>query len=220
VLAGPAGGQASTESSARVDRQQVKELHFITPFANLGSIDQHGILCHDLAVQLPKVPESIAMNSVQERRAQVTVPQGLRLHQYANLYFNARNPMLYCRLDRLPKIGVVSVSAQVLDLPDVVVTDRNAAANFVRFNDTNDGLRVLDHELVYARYWTDSSYSVFEADRRKKAICAEVLVPAKVPREYVRGVYVCSDDAKAMCESMNMRLKFKVNGYVFFRGEP
>jgi hypothetical protein len=209
-----------SKPGARVDRTDVKELHFITPFSNLASIDARGILCHEAAQQLDRKPESIAMSSVQERRASVTVPKGLRLHQYANLYFNARNPMLYCRLNRLPAIGVVSVSAQVLDRPDVVVTDRNAAATYARFSDSVEGIRVLDRDLVYARFWTGAEYNVFEADRRKKAICAEVLVPGRVPREYIRGVYVCSDEAKATAGGMGLGLKFKVNRYMFFRGEP
>lgn len=75
--------------------QRVVRLHCIMPIANLSSIMQYGILSYDRAAKLRH--HSVAMQPVQERRDGKAVPQGLRLHQYANLYFDARNPMLFKR---------------------------------------------------------------------------------------------------------------------------
>jgi len=78
----------------------------------------------------------------------------------------------------------------VLDLPGVVVTDRNAAADLCLFSAPPEGLERLDFELVFARYWTHSGDPV--AERYHKAVkCAEVLVPDCVEPRYIRGVY-CS----------------------------
>ncbi len=54
------------------------------------------------------------------------------MHSYANLYFDARNPMMYCLLDQ-PDLIVVRVSSEVLDIPNSVVTDGNAASGVTRF---------------------------------------------------------------------------------------
>jgi hypothetical protein len=87
---------------------RVTELHCIMPIANLPSVVAHGILSYESAARLQHA--SVAMQPVQDRRDQRRVPQGLRLHQYANLYFNARNPMLYKRLDESGSLRVLRVS--------------------------------------------------------------------------------------------------------------
>ena len=72
-------------------------LYNIMPFRNISSVLSLGILSNFLAEKLPHV--SVAMNEVQSRRDKVNVPNGMPLHQYANLYFDARNPMMYKRQD-------------------------------------------------------------------------------------------------------------------------
>ena len=69
--------------------KRVTELHCIMPIRNIPSVVAHGILSHESAGKL--MHHSVAMQPMQERRDVKTVPGGLRLHQYANLYFHARN---------------------------------------------------------------------------------------------------------------------------------
>src|SRR5262245_16376391 len=76
---------------------RVAELHCIMPMANIASVLEHGILSYERAARLQH--HSVAMQPVQDRRDRKQVPGGLKLHQYANLYFHARNPMLYKRKD-------------------------------------------------------------------------------------------------------------------------
>jgi len=78
-----------------MDVSDVKELHYITPMGNLPSIFQRGILSNYLVEKLPH--SSVAKQEVQEIRASVRVPSGRPLHEYVNLYFNARNAMMYKR---------------------------------------------------------------------------------------------------------------------------
>src|SRR5882762_2627504 len=96
-------------------RGDLREVHFISPIANLESIRARGILSHRHTETIPH--ESIAMPEVQDRRAKVVVPGGRPLHEYANLYVNARNPMLYKRSPEYAKIVVLRISASVIDLP-------------------------------------------------------------------------------------------------------
>jgi hypothetical protein len=74
----------------------------------------HGILSHEQAGRLPH--HSVAMQPVQDRRDQKHVPGGVKLHQYANLYFHARNPMLHKRLSEVDGLSVLRVSTEVLAL--------------------------------------------------------------------------------------------------------
>lgn len=63
---------------------RVTELHCIMPIGNITSVQQNGILSHELAAKLPH--HSVAMQVIQDKRDQKSVPGGLKLHQYANLY--------------------------------------------------------------------------------------------------------------------------------------
>src|SRR6059058_51720 len=91
--------------------QRVREFQCIMPLANIPSVLERGILSHNRASKIEH--ESAAMEEIQERRDRKGVPGGLRLHQYANLYFHARNPMLYKRKDQVSELCVLQVSTQV-----------------------------------------------------------------------------------------------------------
>src|SRR5881296_892045 len=107
-----------------MNRADVTELHYITAIANLPSILRHGILSHTLADEL--VHDSVAMPEIQERRRNKQIPGAGMLHEYANVYLDAHNPMLSkCR--RLnDEICVLRIDPQIFDLDGVIVTDRNA----------------------------------------------------------------------------------------------
>lgn len=177
-------------------RARVQELHFICPFETVPSVLRFGILCK--SEQRRRFPDarSIADPEVQELRASKVIPGGGRLHGYANLYFDSHNAML-SRLRHLnDTIAIIRVDDQVLDLPDVIVTDRNAAAGDVIFRPAESGLGALNEEDVYKVWWSG------DRDSRQKR-CAEVLVPRRVPPEYIRGAYVrtqrCRAELAALC---------------------
>ncbi len=67
-------------------------LYNIQAIENIPSIMKRGLLSNERAKKIGHV--SIAMNEVQKRRELVRIPNGLKLHQYANLYFDPWNPML------------------------------------------------------------------------------------------------------------------------------
>jgi hypothetical protein len=75
-----------------MNRDDITELHFIAPITNVPSIMQHGILSHKLSGQIHH--HSVAMPEIQERRKNKQIPGARTLHDYANLYFDAHNPML------------------------------------------------------------------------------------------------------------------------------
>jgi len=195
-----------------MERTDLPELHFITPIQNLASILQHGILSHRRAEQLPH--DSVANAEVQDRRQVKMVPGGRPLHEYVNLYLCARNPMMFLRQDAHPQLCVLRVSTGVLDLPGVVVTDGNAASGPTAFYPSPAGLAYLDAGLIFAVYWTDPDPIV--QTRKKRAKCAEVLVPDRVDPQLILGAYVSSSDAGRTLQVAAPDLNLTVNAHLFF----
>lgn len=59
-------------------RDDLEELHYITPINNIPSILQHGILSHKRADRMDH--ETVALQEVQDRRKDKRLPTGKRLH--------------------------------------------------------------------------------------------------------------------------------------------
>src|SRR5438874_1863979 len=134
-------------------RDELEELHFITHVDNLSSILEHGILSHRRVREIEHV--SVAMQEIQDRRAVVVVPGGRPLHEYANLYINARNKMMYklhCT-NRCRGVCIVRVEVAVLDLPGVVIADMNASSDYVAFRPAPQGLQFVTRDRVFAQSW-------------------------------------------------------------------
>ena len=191
----------------------ISELQYITHISNLKSILEHGILCHREARKHDH--ESVADEEVQGKRAKKIVPGGLPLHQYANLYINARNPMLYrnCQEYSSQKICVLRIGRNVLFLPNVVISDGNAASNYTAFGSVPDGFRKMDKALVFAKYWKDDDLII--QYKKTRAICAEVLVPQRIDASYITGVY-CVAGLEALLKVKDLQIPIKVNQDLFF----
>ncbi len=193
-------------------RAQLHELHYLTPIKNVLSILERGILSHVRAEALPH--RSIAMAEIQDRRASVVIPgTGKKLHEYANLYICGRNPMLFKR--RREEICVLAVSADALDLPGAIVTDQNAATNWVSFRSGASGLSHVSMERTFAEDWRDDS--PIEYWRKKAAKCAEVLVPDQVDAGYILRAYVGDEQAKLLFEQLQTSLTVTIDEHLFFR---
>lgn len=197
-----------------MERDEVKELHFITSIANLDSILRRGILSHDGASRIGH--RSVALEDVQDRRRGRSVPNGGRLHSYANLYFHARNPMMYYLVHHgHDDLVVIRVSHAVLDLPDTVLTDGNAASAGTRFYSSPGGLVNLNSELIFARYWTDANY--WPDQEKKRSRNAEVLVPSLISSGYIQGCYVDTPSKQVFCRRLNNLPVVALHREIFFR---
>jgi hypothetical protein len=192
---------------------RVTEFHNIMPLENLRSVLRHGILSHERARKLTH--SDISLPDIQERRERIKVPGGRFLHQYANLYFHARNPMMFRRQDEANDICVLRVSTLVLNLPGTVITDRNASADFVRFLALGS-LNQLPLERIYAEDWRHPN-NLLEFQKHKKQKCAEVLVPDVVLPEYITGIYVVRKKIKSKLVKSEFPLPIKIHPNLFFR---
>ncbi len=196
-----------------MNRAGLEELHYIAHFNNLPSILQVGILCHTKAAALN--PTSVASQDVQNRRAGRGVPRGRRLHDYANLYFTARNPMMYVLRSQHADLAVLTVDTTVLDIPGTVLADGNAASDATAFYESPGGLGNLDEDAIFATDWTDQD--LFEYWYKKRVKCAEVLVPDEVQPDFIIGAYVSSQGNLARFGALGLGINASVNTSLFFR---
>lgn len=197
---------------SRMEREELAELHYIAPMGNVRSVLERGILSNQAARGIPHA--SIAMPEIQERRASVRVPNGLHLHDYANLYLTARNPMLYKRRTEHPKLCVLRVDVSVLDLDGVVISDGNASSDYVRFEAAPEGLAIVDAALTFAPSW--DSLNAVEYYRRKSAKCAEVLVPHQVDPALISGAYVSCEESRVNLAELAPGLHSRLKPALFF----
>ncbi len=193
---------------------QLKELYYITPISNLQSILKNGILSYNLAKRIHHV--SLAHKDVQNRRENKRLPNGKPLHDYANLYICARNPMLFylSKNENLAEVCVLGISIDVIMLKDVVISDRNAARMEARFAPAPDGLKIVDNEKTFAKYWTNEDYLIAQDLKARK--CAEVLVPYKIKSEFITEIYVSCEKAKATLKSQGFNMPIKIDDFLFF----
>lgn len=193
--------------------RRVTEFHYIVPMENVSSVIQHGILSYERAAKLTH--HSVAMQPVQDRRDQKQVPGGITLHQYANLYFHARNPMLYKRLNDVNRLCVLRVSTRVLDGDGTVITDQNAASDYVRFLDPSQW-QLLALDDIFAMDWRHPNDPI-AFWRHKSRKCAEVLVPRRIAPEFLTGAYVVDNAAAVRPQGLEFGLPVEIDSVLFFR---
>ena len=190
-----------------------KSFYNIMPVENIPSVIRNGILSFYETKNIEH--SSVAMNEVQLRREMVKIPNGEKLHSYANLYFTYHNPMLYKRKDNAEELCVLAVSLDVLNIEGCVVTDQNAATDLVRFYEPKDGIDKIDFKKVFQQSWTHNDY--YEQKLHKAIKCAEVLIPNSIPYEYIKGAYVVSEDVKNKMIDLGFDKKIVVESKVFYR---
>ena len=80
------------------------------------------------------------------------------------------------------------MSTQVLEIDRVVISDQNAASDYVRFLHPRQW-QMLDFDAIYAMDWRhpDDPNAYWRHSAKK---CAEVLVPHRVDPQFIIGAHV------------------------------
>jgi len=189
-----------------------KYCYNLMPIENIPSVISHGILCFEKASLQDHT--SVALEGVQDRRALVHIPNGLELHQYANLYMDYHNPMLYRRQDEAMHICVLAIDISVLEINGCIMTDGNAAAELTKFFSPEDGIQNIPFDIVFERDWNKEDY--YEKLHHKRQKCAEILIPNFIPYDYVKGAYVLNEDVKKSMVQLGFDKKIVVEPSVFY----
>ena len=123
--------------------------------------------------------------------------------------------MLYKKKDQAEDLCILAISCSVLDTDGCIVTDRNAATDLVKFYSSIEGIRQIDFEKVFSKYWIHED--PYEQNNHKAIKCAEVLIPFKVPYNEIIGACVVSESAKQKLLKTGFDQKILVNPKVFYR---
>jgi len=169
----------------------IKELYYITHIDNLPSILTKGILAHRV-VEEENVPFTpIYAKVIVERRAERKVSGDKTLWDFANLYFQPRNPMLYKVTHDKPlnEVVVLGVRRDVMKSRGAFITDGNAASSPTRIIPSCQA-KDLWKDIganTEIEWWN-------EEDGSKRRIMAECLVPERIPPDCIETIYTADLD--------------------------
>lgn len=190
-----ASDQSSKEVLEMLRKIGIEGLFYITHFDNVFSILENGILSHSLIERERISHKSIYNGSVIDRRANRVVSSEKTLWDFANLYFQPRNAMLYSLVNGerglKDELAILCIKPNILTRETVFVTDGNAASQDSQvFHIKNDKtiLKIIRNQADNDWWKRD--------DGSKRKIMAECLVPNKVAPSYIQSIYVASDAAR------------------------
>lgn len=168
---------------------EIKGLYYITHIENLPSILSKGILSHR-QVEDRNVPyKAIYDTEIVGNRKHKTTPDGRSLWEFANVYFQPRNPMLFRVVHEKNRneIVVVGLQPRVLEMPGSYITNGNAANNATDFFPFKEGIKDINKiwDVINSEWWN-------AVDGSKRKIMAECLVPTVIPPDFIHSVYVAS----------------------------
>jgi O-acetyl-ADP-ribose deacetylase (regulator of RNase III) len=178
----------------------IKELYYITHINNLPSILRDGIFSHRLIEQKGISYTPIYDKQIVERRSGKSVTSNKTLWDYANLYYQARNPMLYRVVHEKPlsEVAVIGIRRDVMNQTGVYLTDGNAASSTTSFVLKEKGqslFKGIAENTQGIEWWS-------EADGSKRRIMAECLVPDTIQPEYIQTIYVANLDVQRQVKQL------------------
>jgi len=209
--------QQSVPARQKPSREpEVLSLYYITHINNIRSILTEGILSHSLIEQRQIQFTPIYDTAIVSRRRERLVQGDKSLWDFANMYFQPRNPMLYRVLHEKNSedIAVLGISPSVLQTSGALVSLGNAAAGETQILPSDEGRKELE------TIWKDVKNEWWSAaDGSKRRIMAECLVPDMVDPECVNTVYVSGQTAAARVRAMGLPRRVSVvpEPSMFFR---
>ena len=186
-LADNLGTLKGLSDSAIFNRYGIEHLKYMTPIENLASIMELGLLSHNGVQSTGISRRDISDPEVQRIRGAKQVG-GRELHDYVNLYFNSRNPMLYVRQEVQDNIAILCINRTYIGRSGVWYSDGNAASSGTNFYYSPRRLYELNWDCIWADYWSGHNDGT-------RVRCAEVLVPQRIPPDDIQQVVVRTNAA-------------------------
>ena len=187
---------------------KITGLFYITHIENIPSILRNGILSHEriLNEKIPYTP--IYNEQIVTNRKKILAPDGRNLWNFANLYFQPRNPMLYRVLHekQTNEVAIIAIQPIVLERPDIYFSTGNAAhsaSNILHAIELKKEMGQIVRNTVKVEWWNDLNGS-------KRKIMAECLVPDVVNPDLIQAIYVGSRNAKETVEAGNPGLRLPI----------
>lgn len=173
-------------------QKEINNLYYICHIDNLASILEQGLLSHN---QVQKhQPKTIYDEDIINLRATIKPNNTQTLWDFSNLYFNARNAMLYRVIHEqtIDNIVIIQFKKTVLDYAkqhNSYISIGNAAHNESSFETIDKGLSQLKKiwKSWNQEYWNES-------DGSKRLMMSELLIEKNIPAKYIDSVYVASEE--------------------------
>lgn len=202
--------------SSEYAKRGFEYLYNINSIYNLESIFKYGLLSKNKANEYRIEYVDLSNHEVQSIRESTKIGDGVELHDYASLYFNPRNAMLYYLMKNgyEQQICILEISNTVLDYSDSFISDGNAAKFGTHFYSSKNGLYHLEYEKIFIESWDDNDPYIKE--EKKRHMFAEALVKNKVYQDDIIKILVPNDIVKNKLLSMNLNIEISVNVHMFF----
>ncbi|MEW6481532.1 MAG: DarT ssDNA thymidine ADP-ribosyltransferase family protein [bacterium] len=169
---------------------KLRGLYYITHIDNLHSILEKGILSHR-QIEQQKIPFTCIYDAeIVDVRREKEVSKGLTLWDFANLYFQPRNAMLYRVVVfssgiNTKDIIIIGLKSSILKRKDIFVTTGNAVSSETEFFSSENAQKYIKNirEKTDKEWWA-------RADGSKRELMAECLVPDNISPAYISEIYV------------------------------
>ena len=200
-------------------KRSVKGLYYITHINNLPTILRYGILSHR-QVEQQGIPFTRIYNAeIVANREMRRTPDEKSLWDYANVYFQPRNPMLYKVISETEKkdIVILGISPQIIETPGAFISLGNAASSLSPILDIETGLQIINDE-----YWAIINSDWWKAeDGTKRKIMSECLIPNLISPTYIHSIYVISqqvaDKISPLLKSYSLKVSAISEPKMFFQ---
>jgi len=171
-----------------VQKINIQGLYYIAHFDNIPSILKNGILSHRSIENSSRENRPIYNSEIVNIRQARIIKDGLSLWNFANLYFQPRNAMLYSVIHKasINNLAILFINKNILERKDIFVTTGNAASQ---------DSKIIPIEKANSNYWSKLKKETNKEwwnneDGSKRKIMAECLVPDRVEPDYIETIDV------------------------------
>ena len=185
----------NSEKEETLENYKIEYVFHMTEVSNLKNIIQHGLLSHNEAHSRGLNKKDIALQDVNQKRANKSPIHGINLHDYVPMYFNPKNPMLYKRKQIQDNIIILAIDRRVIYQDKSIFSDGNAASDSTKFFNNLSDLVRLNWHCIKNEYWNDHVDG-------KRIKCAETLTNPKIPVKYVKKIHCNSIQTKNIVDKI------------------
>lgn len=174
-----------------------RQFLYIVHRDNLKEILEKGILSHNEVDKGQLNPKRISDSSIVNSRKDILTPDNISLWDYANVYFRAKNAMLFRMISEFgaENLVVLALSPRILELPGAFITTGNAASKSSEIYPASEIRKVLSilHPELGWDWWK-------KGDSSKRKTMAECLVHKLIPHNFIKSIYVVDYEVKEELE--------------------
>lgn len=183
--------------------KDIRGVYYITALENIPSILRHGVLSHAEARERGVEARTIYDAHVVAKRGEMRAPDGGSLWNFANFYFNARNPMLYRVVRGEGRDVAVLFMRRDLMKSAKYVSVGNAAHSLSAILPFREGVARIQRDTV----WEKVQAEVWREDgEARRLTMSELLVPGAADAGLIQTIYVpTAEKAEAVRKMLSRR---------------